>query len=92
LQDGQKKITGKATITVGSVGLTGEFLAAFAGEASQPNSLDELMRRLDRGDFDLVGVGRPLLSDPFWPQKIREGRTDELKGFNKEALGELVIS
>jgi 2,4-dienoyl-CoA reductase-like NADH-dependent reductase (Old Yellow Enzyme family) len=86
-----KKLTGKATITVGSVGLTGEFLAAFAGESSEPSSLDELMRRMDRGDFDLVAVGRPLLSDPFWVQKIREGRTNDLKGFTKDALAELVM-
>lgn len=87
-----KKITGKATITVGSVGLTGEFLAAFAGESSAPSSLDELMRRMDRGDFDLVAVGRPLLSDPNWVQKIQEGHTDQLKGFTKAALSELVMS
>ena len=87
-----KKLTGKATITVGSVGLTGEFLAAFAGESSQPSSLDELLRRMDRGDFDLVAVGRPLLSDPQWVTKIREQRTDELKGFSKEALAELVLA
>lgn len=86
-----KKITGKATITVGSVGLTGEFLAAFAGESSQPSSLDELMRRMDRGDFDLVAVGRPLLADPSWVKKIKDGRADELKGFTKAALGELVL-
>lgn len=87
-----KKLTGKATITVGSVGLTGEFLAAFAGESSQPSSLDELLRRMDRGDFDLVAVGRPLLSDPQWVTKIREQRTNELKGFSKEALAELVLA
>ncbi|OKS86884.1 NADH:flavin oxidoreductase [Mucilaginibacter polytrichastri] len=86
-----KKLTGKATITVGSVGLSGDFFGAFAGESSQATSLDELTRRMDRGDFDLVGVGRPLLSDPSWTQKIHEGRTSELKGFSKEALGELVL-
>jgi 2,4-dienoyl-CoA reductase-like NADH-dependent reductase (Old Yellow Enzyme family) len=86
-----KKLTGTPTITVGSVGLTGEFLAAFAGESSQPSSLDELTRRMDRGDFDLVGVGRPLLSDPNWVTKIQSGHTDELKGFSKEALGTLVM-
>ncbi|AMR34219.1 12-oxophytodienoate reductase [Mucilaginibacter sp. PAMC 26640] len=85
-----KKVTGKATITVGSVGLDGEFLAAFGGASSQPSSLDELLRRMDRGDFDLVAVGRPLLADPYWVQKIREHRTDELKGFTKEALMQLV--
>lgn len=86
-----KKITGKSTITVGSVGLTGEFLAAFGGESSDPSSLDELLRRMDRGDFDLVAVGRPLLADPSWVKKIKEGRTDELKGFSKEALAALII-
>jgi 2,4-dienoyl-CoA reductase-like NADH-dependent reductase (Old Yellow Enzyme family) len=85
-----KKVTGKATITVGSVGLDGEFLAAFGGASSNPSSLDELLLRMDRGDFDLVGVGRPLLADPNWAQKIRENRTEELKGFSKEALMELV--
>jgi 2,4-dienoyl-CoA reductase-like NADH-dependent reductase (Old Yellow Enzyme family) len=85
-----KKITGKATITVGSVGLSGEFLAAFRGESSEPSSLEELMRRMDRGDFDLVGVGRPLLADAKWVQKIHEGRTSELKGFSKEALMQLL--
>ncbi len=86
-----KKLTGKATITVGSVGLSGDFFGAFAGQSSDPTSLDELTRRMDRGDFDLVAVGRPLLSDPSWVKKIKENRTGELKGFSKEALGELVL-
>lgn len=86
-----KKVTGKSTITVGSIGLTGEFLAAFAGESSKPSSLDELVRRLDRGDFDLVAVGRPLLADPSWTKKIHEERVNELKGFSIEALGQLVM-
>ncbi|MBB6502427.1 NADH:flavin oxidoreductase [Pedobacter cryoconitis] len=85
-----KKITGAATITVGSVGLSGDFMGAFRGEASQPSSLDELIRRMDRGDFDLVAVGRPLLADPEWVQKIRDHRVDELKGFTSDALAQLV--
>jgi 2,4-dienoyl-CoA reductase-like NADH-dependent reductase (Old Yellow Enzyme family) len=84
-----KKITGKPTITVGSVGLNGEFLAAFRGESSEPSSLDELLRRLDRGDFDLVAVGRSLLADPHWVQKIKEGRIQDLYGFNRQHLATL---
>ena len=84
-----KKLTGVPTITVGSVGLSGEFIAAFAGEGSKPASLDELERRLDRGDFDLVGVGRALLQDPEWALKIRDGRTEELKNFERDALAKL---
>lgn len=84
-----KKLTGKPTITVGSVGLTGEFVAAFAGESSDPASLDELLRRLDRGDFDLVAVGRALLQDAEWARKIHQGRNDDLKPFTREALAVL---
>ncbi|UKT63941.1 NADH:flavin oxidoreductase [Pedobacter mucosus] len=85
-----KKLTGKATISVGSVGLTGDFFGAFAGQSSEPTSLDELVRRMDRGDFDLIAVGRPLLADPNWVEKIKNNQMDQLKGFSKEALMELV--
>ena len=81
-----KKLTGVPTIAVGSVGLTGEFIASYGGEASKPASLDELLRRLDRGDFDLVGVGRALLQDPQWAVKVHEGRTDELMDFDRSAM------
>lgn len=84
-----KKVTGAPTITVGSVGLTGEFIAAYGGEKSEPASLDELERRLDRGDFDLVAVGRAILQDPEWVVKIREGRHHELSAFDRSAMATL---
>ena len=85
-----KKLTGCPTITVGSVGLSGEFIAAFGGESSQPASLDELLRRFDRGDFDLVAVGRALISDPDWAVKVRDRRTAELSDFSPASLATLV--
>ena len=84
-----KKITGLPTITVGSVGLTGEFVAAFRGEVSEPASLDELLRRFDRGDFDLVAVGRALIGDPLWATRVREGRFDRMSSFDRSALATL---
>ncbi|WP_437784517.1 NADH:flavin oxidoreductase [Sorangium sp. So ce1097] len=83
-----KKITGKPTITVGSVGLSNDFIGAFAGEASALRGLGELVRRFERGDFDLVAVGRSLLNDPAWVEKIRTGRTEELKHFTRESIGQ----
>ena len=81
-----KKLTGKPTITVGSVGLDGEFMAAFRGEGSKPASLDGLIARLEKDEFDLVAVGRALLADPHWVQKIRDGRDSELKDFERADL------
>jgi 2,4-dienoyl-CoA reductase-like NADH-dependent reductase (Old Yellow Enzyme family) len=84
-----KKLTGKPTITVGSVGLDGEFMAAFAGEGSKAASLDGLLERLGKDEFDLVAVGRALLADPHWVEKIREGRTEELNDFKREDMAVL---
>ncbi len=79
-----KKITGKPTITVGSVGLDVEFLrSTFEGGETQRASLDDLLRRLDDGEFDLVAVGRALLSDPAWADKVRDGREDEIVTFSR---------
>ncbi len=84
-----KKLTGLPTISVGSVGLSGEFIAAYGGESSEPASLDHLVEMMERKEFDLIAVGRALLQDPEWVQKIRDGRNDELKNFTKDALGVL---
>ncbi|MAW79389.1 MAG: 12-oxophytodienoate reductase [Parvularcula sp.] len=84
-----KKLTGKPAISVGSVGLSGEFTAAYAGESSEPASLDRLIEMMEREEFDLIAVGRALLQDPDWALKIRESRQDELKTFTKDALGTL---
>ena len=81
-----KKLMGKPIITVGSVGLDGEFIAAFGGAGSKPASLDGLLRRLENEEFDLVAVGRALLADPQWVQKIRDGRHDDLQAFERQAM------
>ena len=84
-----KKLTGAATISVGSVGLSGDFFGAFAGETSTPADLDHLVRRMERGEFDLIAVGRALLSDPAWVTKVRTGDRAGLRDFSAAALGEL---
>jgi len=84
-----KKLTGKPTITVGSVGLSGEFIAAYGGEKSEPASLDRLEALLERGDFDLVAVGRALLQDPEWVVKVRDARHAELQAFDRSAMATL---
>ena len=40
-------------------------------------------------EFDLVAVGRALLSDAAWAAKVRDGRASELAPFSPEALKEL---
>jgi 2,4-dienoyl-CoA reductase-like NADH-dependent reductase (Old Yellow Enzyme family) len=84
-----KKLTGKPTITVGSVGLDGDFIKAFMGESSKVASLDNLLDRLERDEFDLVAVGRALLQDPEWAAKVLDGRFEELGSYDPKALSTL---
>ncbi len=84
-----KKLTGLPTITVGSVGLSTEFIGAFRGEGSKTRPLTDVIERLDKGEFDMVGVGRALLQDPFWAQKIHDGHISALSDYDAAALNTL---
>lgn len=81
-----KKITGKPTITVGSVGLDSDFLRSYAGKPSRQVSIDALIERFENEEFDLVAVGRALLSDAEWANKVKEGREDEIVSFTPEHM------
>ena len=81
-----KKLTGLPTITVGSVGLSSDFFGAFVGQGSAASSLDDLYERMDKGEFDMVAVGRALLQDPNWATKVKQGRLDELEDYDAAAL------
>ncbi|WP_030612157.1 NADH:flavin oxidoreductase [Streptomyces achromogenes] len=84
-----KKLTGKQVITVGSVGLDGDFINAFQGESSSVKGIDNLLDRLEADEFDLVAVGRALLQDPEWAAKVLTDRFDELKSYDASALATL---
>ena len=81
-----KKLTGLPTMSVGSVGLTTEFTGAFRGEGSKAGNFDNAIERLDRGEYDLVAVGRAILQDPEWVKKVKARRFDELLDYDAGAL------
>ncbi len=90
-----KALTGLPTIAVGSIGLAGLFTEE---EAATPGAglpgvslerLDRVAEQLARGDFDLLAVGRSLLADPAWPNKVRDGREASLRPLDFAALTQL---
>ncbi|OYT97017.1 MAG: 12-oxophytodienoate reductase [Pseudomonas sp. PGPPP3] len=87
-----RKLTGKPTITVGSVGLDGEFLQFMVNtdKVAKPADLGALLTRLNNQEFDLVAVGRALLVDPEWAVKVRDGHQEDILPFSREALMKLV--
>ena len=82
-----KKLTGKLTCSVGSVGLDGEFFRSFRGHGAGAAKIDQLVDRMERDEFDLIAVGRVLLTDPDWVEKIRTGQ--ETQGFDAASLTKL---
>jgi len=59
------------------------------GEGAPQRSLDDLEARLDKGEFDLVAVGRAILQDPEWAKKVKEGRFGDLRDYDGKALATL---
>ncbi len=84
-----KRLTNKPVITVGSVGLDGDFIGEGNSDlsgSSNPTGIDALMERLNNDEFDLVAIGRALLVDPEWVNKIKNDAIEEIKPFNKKSL------
>jgi 2,4-dienoyl-CoA reductase-like NADH-dependent reductase (Old Yellow Enzyme family) len=87
-----KKLSGKPTITVGSVGLDTDFITSFTKAGVDKDSganLEGLAARVAAGEFDLVAVGRALIADPEWVNKVRAGQFDSLKAFEPAQLATL---
>ena len=59
------------------------------GSSSDRGNLENLYQRIDAGEFDLVAVGRALLQDPEWVEKVRDGRFDEMQDYSKKSLMKL---
>jgi 2,4-dienoyl-CoA reductase-like NADH-dependent reductase (Old Yellow Enzyme family) len=68
-----RKLTGKPSMTVGGVGLSKDLQSSFVEETHAVNNLAAVAERFERGEFDLVAVGRALLMDPQWVRKARSG-------------------
>ena len=85
-----KKVTGKAVMTVGSVGLEGPLevgrIAKHNGTAVSLNNLSRLVEMLERGDFDLVALGRIVLANPDWPRLVQNGRFDAIRPYDAGVL------
>jgi len=81
-----KRVTGLPVMTCGGIGMSGDFMRTFAGEAGLPQPLDDVARRIEEEEFDLVAVGRALLADSAWTTKVREGRNSELAECSPELL------
>ena len=82
-----KKLTGRPVVTVGSVGLNCDFVEGLVNhQRAECEGIQGVVAKVERGEVDLVAVGRALLVDAAWAEKVRAGHIDELVPFTPEAL------
>jgi 2,4-dienoyl-CoA reductase-like NADH-dependent reductase (Old Yellow Enzyme family) len=89
-----RHLTGLPVIAVGSVGVAAPFLGVSEDgktpAASQSSlTLAPLVDLLTRGEFDLVALGRAVLADPYWGEKVTGGRLAEIRSYDKSSGAEL---
>ncbi|MER5985196.1 NADH:flavin oxidoreductase [Streptomyces sp. NPDC001787] len=85
-----RRLSGRATVTVGSVGLDrqygeGLFTEGFTRPAGL-TGIEELVARLGRDEFDLVAVGRTLLANPDWAAKALRGELAQTVPYDPAVL------
>ena len=79
-----KKVTGLPVFTVGSVGLETQFRSEEHGEIIRPAPVDRLVEQFESGEFDVVAIGRALLADSAWVNRLRDGELDGFNGYDAE--------
>lgn len=83
-----KKLTGKPTITVGSLGLDHAFRdeQGTAHETSVRENMEKLVKKIAEDEFDLVAVGRALLADPEWAKKLKDDDLEQAVPYTRESV------
>ncbi|ORV47185.1 12-oxophytodienoate reductase [Mycolicibacter engbaekii] len=80
-----RKLTGKPVIAVGSVGLETQFRAEKRGQVIAPAPIDRVVEQFEAGEFDVVAIGRALLTEPNWVNMLRDGQLGGFAGYDAAA-------
>jgi len=82
-----KKVTGRPSMAVGSVGLNGPMEPYDRNAVVAPQAdIGRIVAMLERGEVDLVVVGRALIANPDWVAKVRRGELADLKPYEAGSL------
>jgi 2,4-dienoyl-CoA reductase-like NADH-dependent reductase (Old Yellow Enzyme family) len=87
-------LTDAAVITVGSVGMNIDLMQSLWSDRNEEptlrSSLIELLARFANDEFDLIAVGRGLIGDPQFVNKIRDGRVEDVRPFTRADLADIL--
>ncbi|KEI69405.1 hypothetical protein [Endozoicomonas elysicola] len=87
-----KKLSGKPVIAVGSISLNRPLILAPSGQfigAETTCNLEPLLSSMQNEEFDLCAIGRSLVANPDWANKVWQCDFESLRPFSAELLNEL---
>jgi 2,4-dienoyl-CoA reductase-like NADH-dependent reductase (Old Yellow Enzyme family) len=87
-----KRLSGTVTMAVGSVGLSGPLMTTYeeiGTLAASTDNVSTLAKMVAAKEIDLVGVGRAIIANPDWANRVKIGETDQLVAWDSSQLVQL---
>ena len=87
-----KEISNKPVIAVGSIATATDLIGSLRQGQAGHFSLENLLKSsaiIANKDIDFIAIGRPLIADPDWLQKIQANQFDQIIPFEKNMLQSL---
>jgi len=82
-----KKLSGRPCMAVGGIGLSKDLPGTFENGSESLDNLPDVRSRIASGEFDLIAVGRSILGDPDWVNKVE--RREPFQRFNLQSFATL---
>lgn len=82
-------LSGLPTIAVGKVSVTLAMDESYGTDESKVVDPGPALDLIERGEVDMLAVGRALIANPDWVSLVRAGRWEELRPYHKDLLATL---
>ena len=86
-----KQLSNLPVIAVGSVGLDKDFIKLYQGDhEAKIGDFDKLFNTFENDSFDMIAIGRALLSDPNLIEKLQNSNFKDMVPFDKRYVEKYV--
>lgn len=89
-----KSMTSKPVVAVGSIGMNIDLMHTGYSDQVEEHplveTLTDALERFERDEFDMLAVGRSIIGDASFVNKVREGRFTDVRPFTRRDLVDML--